>query len=133
MELRSARRYRVALPVVFFWGTGSNFFEGAGTTRDLSVKGMFVITKDPVPLGSDLWLKVSVPGIREGSQGTELQGNGQVIRSEENGFATQASIGFSSDRTSRRSRSESPDKAGSADLNKSGEYRSDDVLVLEPR
>lgn len=95
MEHRSVHRYRISLPISFFWGTGSNPLAGSGISRDLSIHGAFVLSPDTVLFGSDIRLKVLIPAIREGSKGAEMQGTGRVVRVEPEGFAVEAAIGFS--------------------------------------
>jgi hypothetical protein len=66
-------------------------------TRDISVCSVYVTTHELVPEGSDLWLQVAVPPIRPGARGSQLEGTGKVVRSDERGFAAVASIGFPAD------------------------------------
>ncbi len=102
MDHRSVQRYRVSIPTSFFWGTGSSFVEGRGVSRDLSVRGAFILTTDVVPVGSEIWLRLLIPGIREGSKGSEMQGTGHVVRSQADGFAVEAAIGFSNQSSNRK-------------------------------
>ncbi len=97
MEQRSVRRYRIQLPVTYFWGSKNNFLEGHGTTRDISVHGAFIVATDEIPRGSDLWMRLTIPAMREGLAGSEMQGTGKVVRSDRDGFAVEASIGFSAE------------------------------------
>lgn len=114
MDHRSVRRYHVALPVTYFWGSGTNFFEGSGTTRDLSIRGVYILTTEVVPLGCDLFLKMSVPGIRKGSKGSEMQGSGRVVRPEVDGFAAEVALGFSTEfRSDRKDTRKKSDASGS--------------------
>lgn len=95
MENRSVQRYRVSLPISFFWGKGNNFLEGSGCSRDISIHGAFVESSDAVPFGSDIYLKILIPTIGRGSKGSTMQGTGRVVRVDAEGFAVEAAIEFS--------------------------------------
>jgi hypothetical protein len=94
VELRERRRYRLALPVTYLWGGSERLLQGTGTTRDISVCSVYVTTEDLVPEGSDVWLQVTVPPIREGARGSKLEGTGRIVRSDTSGFAAVAAVGF---------------------------------------
>jgi hypothetical protein len=94
VELRERRRYRLALPVTYLWGSSESLLEGTGDTRDISVSSVYVTTDDPVPAGIDLWFQVTLPPIREGARGSILEGTGRIVRSDPDGFAAVVSIGF---------------------------------------
>ena len=94
MELRERRRYRLALPVTYLCGSSERLLQGTGTTRDISVASMYVKTEETVPPGTDVWLQVTVPPIREGARGSKLEGTGRIVRTDSHGFAAVASIGF---------------------------------------
>jgi hypothetical protein len=94
VELRERRRYRLALPVTYIWGSSERLLQGNGTTRDISVGSVYVTTDELVPTGTDVWLQVTVLPIREGARGSKLEGAGRIVRSDPNGFAVVASIGF---------------------------------------
>jgi hypothetical protein len=55
---------------------------------------VYVKTDEPIPAGTDVWLQVNVPPIREGARGSKLEGTGRIVRSDPDGFAAVASIGF---------------------------------------
>jgi hypothetical protein len=118
VEHRSVQRYRISIPTIFCWGAGSNFFEGKGVSRDVSTHGAFILTTATVPIGCEIWLRLAVPGIQEGSQGSEMHGNGRVVRAENDGFAVDAPIGFSTKSNYRKKdtykndESEAPGKPG---------------------
>jgi hypothetical protein len=86
VELRERRRYRLALPVTYLWGSSESLLEGTGDTRDISVSSVYVTTDDPVPAGIDLWFQVTLPPIREGARGSILEGTGRIVRSDPIGF-----------------------------------------------
>jgi hypothetical protein len=56
-EKRSHDRYSIQLPVVLLHGGN----EYPGETRDLSLGGMFVHMRSPLPFGSDVTLKLALP------------------------------------------------------------------------
>ncbi len=95
MEHRRVQRFRVSLPITFYWGSNNVFSKGNGTSRDISTHGIFVVTTETVVEGSDLWLRFSVPPIRKGARVSEMQGFGRVVRVQSDGFAAEAPIGFS--------------------------------------
>ena len=95
MDLRQNKRYQLKTPVALSWkSTDGHKNYGEGHTRDISSCGVFVLTGMRVPLGTSVQLEVSLPSLREQRSGVCLRTYGEVIRSEENGFAAVADMGF---------------------------------------
>lgn len=57
---RSSRRYPIQLPLKVKYGPAMSI-EATGETRDVSVGGIFFITPDAIPTGSDIELLLPVP------------------------------------------------------------------------
>ena len=68
--------------------------QGEGYTRDISSAGVFVITDHRLPSGTMLKLEVALPSPRGQRSGAHLRTQGQVVRTEEVGFAAAANMGF---------------------------------------
>lgn len=106
MDLRRSNRYRLKASVRFSWENAQgSTIRGQGYTRDISPIGVFVLTNDRLPSGTAVKLEVSLPPLHEEHSGACLRTHGQVIRSEEIGFAAVANMGFQMQFSeSRRSR-----------------------------
>lgn len=61
----------------------------SGWTRDLSVKGVFVLCADQLPVGAKCMCRLSLGNIRQGAPIIEV--DGKVVRQDENGIAVQFS------------------------------------------
>jgi hypothetical protein len=83
VQPRKHNRYRLGVPVVFFWRDAPETpHEGIGLTRDLSVSGAFVLTTSPPPLEADIKLKAFLPRGRSAIPPLRIHGQGQVVRVE---------------------------------------------------
>ena len=97
VERRKGNRYRLGIPVVFSWGdAGQRQHDGFGLTRDVSIRGAFVLTTSPPPLGAHIKLKAFLPPVVGVPTSTRIQAEGKVVRVEANshdkglrGFATE--------------------------------------------
>lgn len=81
-EQRTAVRYALQIPVTYRWIEQGTAREAGGCTRDVSVRGAYVITGDCPPCGANLWIKMSFP---RGSRRGKLQwidAEGSVVRVE---------------------------------------------------
>ncbi len=94
MEHRSVQRFRISVPITFYWGNNNLFKKGDGTSRDISTQGVFIVSEERVLKGSDVWLRFTVPPIRKGGKASEMQGFGRIVRVQKDGFAAQATIKF---------------------------------------
>lgn len=83
---RSHSRQRLALPVVFSWrnpeGTPQ---QGTGFTQDISAKGIFLVTRTELPLGTPIEFETFLPAVSQATTGLRMQGKGRVLRVEPKG------------------------------------------------
>jgi hypothetical protein len=86
MELRNALRYRLAASAVFRWESpAGGLLQGQGITRDISVKGAFILTANCPPTGIVLSVEIFLPQFRNGGPGGHLMkmvSEVQVVRVE---------------------------------------------------
>ena len=81
VELRSANRYRLNAPAVYWWPGVDDLPErGGGFTQDISSSGVFVLTTALPPVGARLEIDILLPGVGDGSPGIRLTGHGIVLR-----------------------------------------------------
>jgi hypothetical protein len=98
LELRQNRRYRLTAPISFSWESPQGALGmDQGSTRDISIAGVFILTKSLLPVGSLLRMDVTLPPLHPKSQRVHIRTQGHVVRSQENGFAAIANIGFRMD------------------------------------
>lgn len=82
MQLRSASRYHLAAAATFRWqSSAGGFVEGQGITRDISVKGAFILTPNCPPAGIVLNVEVCLPQFQNGHP-MKMVCEGRVIRVE---------------------------------------------------
>lgn len=95
-DLRQSKRYPLKASVKFSWKRADgDTIRGEGFTRDIGPFGVFVLTVNHVPSGTVLQLEVSLPSLRaQLRSGACLRTLGHVVRSEEQGFAVAADLGF---------------------------------------
>jgi hypothetical protein len=91
VEERKAVRFQLQAPVISRWGNQASL----GRTRDISIKGVFVICDTLPPVGTTLSLEVILPPLeRNTMQRLHLEAAGKVIRveagEESSGFAATA-------------------------------------------
>lgn len=91
-ERRRHTRYPLVIRTEFEWQDGGKIrHENSGFTRDISIRGLFVLSSLPLPLGTTISLEVSLPAVEPGTLGLRLTFDGVVIRgavsTEEDGFA----------------------------------------------
>jgi hypothetical protein len=98
VELRQNKRYRLGAPVSFFWESREGAIgAGEGHTRDISVAGVFILTAGLIPEGSVVRMEVTLPPLHAKGQRVRLRTQGRVVRTEDNGFAAIANMGFRMD------------------------------------
>jgi hypothetical protein len=98
VDLRQNKRYRLSAPVSFFWQSREGSVgAGEGHTRDISITGVFILTAGLVPEGSLIRLDVSLPPLHGKGQRVHLHTEGRVLRTEDDGFAAIADMGFRMD------------------------------------
>lgn len=93
MDRRSRKRFDLRAPVEYFWTDSAQLQRrGQGTTRDVSERGIFILTEASPPVGAAVRFEVSFP-FGDDSQ-IQLKAQGHVTRVEtsgeipEYGFAT---------------------------------------------
>jgi PilZ domain len=81
-EQRKSKRYDLGALVSFFWkGLQGKHFRGAGFMRDVSVRGVFVLTPTPPPIGSTIHLEICFESSLTDSP-LAILAKGQVCRVE---------------------------------------------------
>jgi hypothetical protein len=98
LELRQNKRYRLSAPVSFSWESREGAVDtGEGHTRDISVSGVFILAAGLIPEGSLVRMEVNLPPLHAEGQRVRLRTQGRVVRTEDNGFAAIANMGFRMD------------------------------------
>lgn len=89
MDRRRSSRFQLRLPVLTKWadGKGQSHY-GGGFSRDISLRGVFVMSSEPPPEATMISVTVVLPNVREGSQELQLQSVGSVVRVEQSGAIT---------------------------------------------
>ena len=94
MDARREKRYRVQAVVKFTWQAATSEPETSlGRARDISSGGIFILTTQFLPVGTPVYLDVTLPGIRN-REGARLTTTGCVIRTGSGGFAVAAQTRF---------------------------------------
>lgn len=100
MNRRGTVRYRLQLPVIFTWrdSKGTKRKEG-GFTRDIGVRGLYVVSSARPSVGTKLRLDILLPLAGNApSPMARLQATASVARrggsNEERGFAACGDLGF---------------------------------------
>jgi PilZ domain len=76
-------RYPVKAPVFFTWkAVDGSEHKGEGTSRDISETGAFVLTLVSPPLGADIELRISLPGVLDRTTPEPVQLKARVLRVE---------------------------------------------------
>ena len=82
-ERRKHNRYRLGVPVIFSWRDARQAQHGGfGLTRDVSIKGAYVMTTSPPPLEADVRLKAFFPPVVGVAAPVGIHGEGRVVRVE---------------------------------------------------
>ena len=91
MEYRRSPRFRLRLPVLSRWtDIEGKERHGAGFSRDICLLGVFVVSSEPPPQGTPIFVTVVLPNPRAASQDLHLRSMGLVVRVEQgeaNGYA----------------------------------------------
>ena len=110
MEQRKEKRYRLSAPASFSWKDSEGIPQkGEGITRDISAKGIVVLSKSAPQPGEHVELDVYFPSPNGWPRTVQLHGEGEVTRnldssSSETCFA--AEIIFETDNDTDNSASE---------------------------
>ena len=100
-ELRQAKRYRIVVPVSFWWiGKDEAAYTGLGNTTNISTNGAFIASASCPPVGAAIALEIHLPCLPGARREMELYGEGIATRyvdSEttsvnDNGFAVRANF-----------------------------------------
>jgi hypothetical protein len=107
-----SRRFPLSVPVEFSWlGPDRSWKAGHGTTRDVSIHGIFIFTYAvPIP-GSTIEVSVQLPSLMTSGAQMKLVGSGTVLRvdppdSQATGFAAEVRFCAQGDGVSSGSASE---------------------------
>jgi len=96
VERRRSSRFRVQLPVLTQWTDHEGQVQfGGGFTRDVCLRGVFVISSKLPPQAAAITVTVVLPNARAGSQELHLHSLGSVVRVEQS--MTTASYAISCD------------------------------------
>jgi len=83
VDLRHSRRYRVSAPASFLWERADGLLEEtSGAIRDISDRGVFIVTDTVPPVGAHLDVDVHLPSLDVNSGAVQLHGEGVVVRVE---------------------------------------------------
>jgi hypothetical protein len=83
VDLRHSRRYRVSATASFLWERADGLLEEtSGAIRDISDRGVFIVTDTVPPVGAHLDVDVHLPSVEAGSAAVQLHGEGVVVRIE---------------------------------------------------
>lgn len=75
VELRRAKRYRLAAPTLFLWAPqDGESHRGEGETRDINTFGIYVLTDSLPPIGARVQLETILPTLTDTGSGMLLQG-----------------------------------------------------------
>lgn len=93
-ERRKAKRYRIRANAIFRWsGPNDTCFQGAGSTRDMSVDAVFILTPTCPPKNAVVHVEVILP-LSGGAFNARLKADMTVLRVDHNVAGTMLS-GFS--------------------------------------
>jgi hypothetical protein len=85
VELREAIRYPLRASVLFSWEEeGGVHLNGAGVTRDMNTKGVFVYSRALPPKNASVDMEVTIPALREDAPPARIHVRGRIVRAESN-------------------------------------------------
>lgn len=88
MDRRVRLRFDLTAPVKYSWTDLTGRHHGTGCTRDVSERGIFIVTDTLPPMGATVHFEVSFP-FRDESQ-IQMRAQGRVVRVDsESGTATE--------------------------------------------
>lgn len=83
MEHRSSVRYSINVPILFRWEGESGTCQNGGFTINVSTRGVFINSKDGLPLaGTDVLIELALPTLDRKGVGVKLTARGRVLRNE---------------------------------------------------
>ena len=98
IELRKARRYQLNAPVLFSCQrSGGKLQVSEGVSRDISMRGIFVLAADAPAVGAHIELDAYLPAVSGQGRTVKLHAEGRVLRVEvqgapATGFAAEVSF-----------------------------------------
>ena len=85
VQLREATRYPLRASVLFSWGEERGIHSnGAGVTRDMNTKGVFVYSRALPPKNASVDMEVTIPALREDVTPVRIHVRGRIVRTESN-------------------------------------------------
>ena len=97
VEYRRSPRFGLRLPVLARWtDIAGKERQGAGFSRDISLCGVFIVSAEPPPKGTPIFVTVVLPNPRTAEQELQLRSMGSVVRVEEGeatGYAVSCDFG----------------------------------------
>jgi len=72
-------RYKLRLPVVFYWNDGEHH-AGGGFTSDIAIDRVFIHTSKCPPSGSDVRIEVLLPSLDGGDDEIRIECSGTVTQ-----------------------------------------------------
>jgi PilZ domain-containing protein len=82
VERRSARRFTMSLPVIVRFASEDGPVERQGSTRDVSFRGLYFLTEDPLEAGSLIEFVLTLPGEITLAGDVHIRCFGRVVRVE---------------------------------------------------
>jgi PilZ domain len=83
LERRSAKRYKLRLPVIFDWNDGVVEHTEGGFTRDVALNGAMILSSRCPPVGADIRIEVLIPSPGHIAEEIRIECVGKVTRVEE--------------------------------------------------
>ena len=82
-EFRKANRYQLSAPVLFTWQRSDGKFQASeGVTRDISMRGIFVLAAEVPEVGAYIEVDAHLPALSGRGRTVKLHGGGRVLRVE---------------------------------------------------
>jgi hypothetical protein len=78
-ERRASARYRLQLPVIFYWNDGSDR-TGGGFTCDVALDGALIFSSNCPPIGSAVRIEVLIPSPDRSGDELRIECTGKVTR-----------------------------------------------------
>jgi hypothetical protein len=98
LQRRSAVRYALQLPVIFYWNEGQGDRTAAGFTCDVSLDGALIQSAVCPPVGCDVRIEVLIPSPDSSGEQLRIQCIGKVTRANgRNGTGSFGVRGFFDD------------------------------------
>jgi len=79
VQRRSAVRYKLRLPVIFYWNDGLEHTAG-GFTSDVALDGALIISSTCPPIGSEVRIEVLIPSPNHSHEELRIECVGRVTR-----------------------------------------------------